>query len=223
METVAFSAVERKELKKSATRRLRKEGMIPGIVYGYVGEIPIAVNAHDFRSKFHRISENTIINLQVGDKTYDVLIKDYQTNIMKGTIEHLDFYALRSDKPVRTRIPLHLVGSSKGVREGGILEVQLHELEVECLPKDLQNQITVDITNLESGHALHVKDLKIPSGIKVLSLPDQVVVSVVHARAEVAAQPAAEAAASTPAAEAAAPTPEGAKPTAASKPAAEKK
>ncbi|MCX7788302.1 MAG: 50S ribosomal protein L25 [Spirochaetes bacterium] len=223
METVAFSAVERKELKKSATRRLRKEGMIPGIVYGYVGTIPIAVNAHDFRSKFHRISENTIINLKVGDKIYDVLIKDYQTNILKGTIEHLDFYALRSDKPVRTRIPLHLVGSSKGVREGGILEVQLHELEVECLPKDLQDQIQVDITHLESGHALHVKDLKVPAGIKVLSLPDQVVVSVVHARAEVAAKPAAEGAAPTPEG-VVTPTQEGTKQTtASSKPSTEKK
>ncbi len=222
METVAFSAVERKELKKSATRRLRKEGMIPGIIYGYVGTIPIAVNAHDFRSKFHRISENTIINLKVGDKVYDVLIKDYQTNIMKDTIEHLDFYALQSDKPVRTRIPVHFVGSAKGVREGGILEVQLHELEVECLPKDLQNQIPVDISHLEIGHAIHVKDLKVPAGIKVLSLPDQVVVSIVHARAEVAAQPAAEAAAPT-AAEAAGTTPEGAKPTEAPKSATEKK
>jgi large subunit ribosomal protein L25 len=221
VENVAFSAVERKELKKSATRRLRKEGMIPGIVYGYVGTIPIAVNAHDFKSKFHRISENTIINLKVGEKTFDVLIKDYQTNILKGTIEHLDFYALQSDKPVRTHIPLHMVGSAKGVREGGILEVQLHELEVECLPKDLQDQIPVDITHLEIGHALHVKDLKVPAGIKVLSLPDQVVVSVVHARAEVAAQPAAEAAAPTTAE--AGTIPEGGKPTEASKPAAEKK
>ena len=221
METVVFSAVERKELKKSATRRLRKEGMIPGIVYGYVGTVPIAVNAHDFRSKFHRISENTIISLRVGDKVFDVLIKDYQTNIMKGSVEHLDFYAVRSDKPVRTRIPLHLVGSAKGVREGGILEVQMHEVEVECLPKDLQHQIPVDITSLEIGHALHVKDLKIPAGIKVLSLPDQVVVSVIHARAEVAAQPTAEAAPTG--AEAAETAPEGKKPTETSKPAAEKK
>lgn len=218
METVAFSVVERKELKKSATKRLRKEGMIPGIVYGYVGTIPIAVNAHDFRSKFHRISENTIINLKVGDKAYDVLIKDYQSNIMKDTIEHIDFFAIRSDKEVRTHIPIHLEGSAKGVREGGILDVQLHELEVECLPKDLQDHITVDITLLEIGHSLHVKDLKVPAGIKVLSLPDQVVVSVLHAKAEVVAQPTAEAAA-----EVSGTTPEGTKPPEASKPTAEKK
>jgi len=221
VETVAFSAVERKELKKSATRRLRKEGMIPGIVYGYVGTIPIAVNAHDFRSKFHRMSENTIINLKVGDKVYDVLIKDYQSNIMKGTIEHIDFYAIQSDKVVRTRIPIHLVGSAKGVREGGILDVHLHELEVECLPKDLQDHIPVDISRLEIGHSIHVKDVQIPAGIKVLSLPDQVVVSVLHARAEVAAHPTAEGALA--AGEAAGTTPEGTKPAEASKPAAEKK
>ncbi|GAB4369900.1 MAG: 50S ribosomal protein L25 [Spirochaetales bacterium] len=194
METIAFEAVERKELKKSATRRLRKQGIIPAILYGNVGSIPIAVNAHDFRAKFHRISENAIISLKIGNKVFDVLIKDYQSNIMKGTIEHLDFYEVQSDKPVRTHIPIHVEGSAKGVREGGILEVQTHELEIECLPKDLIENIPVDITNLEIGHALHVKDLNIPESIKVLSSPDQVVVSVLHARKEAVAPTAEEAA-----------------------------
>jgi large subunit ribosomal protein L25 len=135
-----------------------------------------------FILKFHTISENNIITLKIGEKSYDVLVKDYQSNLLKGTIEHLDFYAIQSDKTVRTRIPIHFTGSSKGVREGGILEVQLHELEVECLPKDLQSEILVDITNLDIGHALHVKDIQLPPGIKVLIPADQVVASVVHAR-----------------------------------------
>ncbi|MFQ3620056.1 MAG: 50S ribosomal protein L25 [Spirochaetales bacterium] len=188
MEKVAFNALERKDLKKSATRRLRKEGKIPGIVYGYFGTLPIAVDAHDFRAQFHHISENTLINLTVGDKQYEVLIKEYQMNALKGRIEHLDFLAVQKDKTVRTHIPIQLVGSAKGVREGGILEVQLHSIEIECLPSSLPSQITVDISHLEGGHALHVKDLSIPPDVKVLTNADQVVASVVHARGEVAAQ-----------------------------------
>ncbi|HOV38753.1 MAG TPA: 50S ribosomal protein L25 [Spirochaetales bacterium] len=193
MESIVFNATERKELKKSATRRLRKQGKIPGIVYGFMGSLPVAVDSHDFHSKFHTISENNIITLKIGDRSYDVLVKDYQSNILKGTIEHLDFYAIQSDKTVRTRIPIHFIGSSKGVREGGILEVQLHELEVECLPRDIQSEVPVDITHLDIGHALHVKDIQLPPGIKVLVPADQVVASVVHARAEAAAAAPAEA------------------------------
>lgn len=186
MEQKTLSAEKRTEIRKGVNSQLRRKGKIPAIIYGQMKATPIAIDEKEFATKFRTVSENTIIILSVDGEPHDVLVKDYQEDLLSGKIVHIDFYAIEKGKLLRSRVPVKLAGSAKGAKEGGIVESHVHELEVECLPKDLPGEITVDITNLDIGHAVHIRDLPIPEGVKFLNNPDQVVVSITHAKAEAA-------------------------------------
>ena len=169
--------------RKSENRALRKEGMIPAVIYGHRAPVSISVEAREFDSKFHTVSENTIISITVDKKeTYDVLVKDYQENIIKNAIEHIDFFEIERGKVLRTNIPIHLEGVAKGIREGGIVETLMHEVEIECLPKDIPEFYTLDITDLEIGDSLHVSDLPTGDDVKLLTPEDQSVVVITTAK-----------------------------------------
>jgi large subunit ribosomal protein L25 len=177
----------RTEKGSSASRRARAAGLIPAVVYGHAEPRHILVNHREFRTVFKHISESEIITLKIGKDKVDVLVKDYQNDMVRGEIAHLDFFEIEKGKSLKTHVPLHLEGTPEGVREGGILEATVHELEIECLPKDLPETITVDISSLISGHALHVGDIALPKGVKVLTSSDMVVAAVTHAKAAVEA------------------------------------
>jgi large subunit ribosomal protein L25 len=134
-------------------------------------------------------------------KPYDAFVKDTQRNIIDGSILHVDFYEVESGVALRARVSINLKGSAIGVREGGVLEFPRHEIEVECLPKDLPERIEVDISGLGANQSIHVKDIVLSDAIRVISAPDQVVALVKYAREEAVAAPAAEevAAAAAPA------------------------
>jgi large subunit ribosomal protein L25 len=178
MERQTLQAFERKELKKGAARRLRREGKIPGIIYGSHVPKPVAVLHREFEKKFHTVSENTIITLELGKETHDVLVKDYQEDIIKGLITHIDFYEIEKGKVLRTNIPVEIVGLAPGVKEGGLIEERLHEIEVECLPRDIPESFKVDVSSMEIGDTIHVGELEVPAGVRILSMTDQVLVTV---------------------------------------------
>lgn len=178
MDDKKISAELRTDLGKSASRKMRKEGRIPAVVYGHSEPVHISMDEKEFTKKFESLSESTIVELVVGKKSYNVLIKDYQDDIISSRIQHVDFFEIEKGKALRTNVPVHIEGNAKGVREGGVLEVRLHELEVECLPKDIPANISVDVSELEAGEAIHVEALDIPKGVKVLNMPEQTVVSV---------------------------------------------
>lgn len=184
MEQKTLSATVRKEMRKKPSRRLRKEGKIPAIIYGHTGSYPVTVDEHEFNTKFHTVSENTIIKLSTEDGSYDVLVKDFQENTLTGKILHIDFFEIEQGKLLKTHVPLHLDGVAPGVREGGILEQRLHELEVECLPKDLPEDVVIDINSLELGDSIHVSDMEEMEGVKILDLPENVIVTVSHRKIE---------------------------------------
>lgn len=185
MEAKTLATAIRNERKKGAARRLRRSGSIPAIVYGHGEPTAISIDAREFGTKFRHISESTIITLDAGEQKFEVLIKDYQEDVINGRILHIDFYEIEAGKAVRTHIPVHIEGSPKGVREGGILEHPLYELEIECLPKDLPEDLKVDVSELEIGDSLHIADLQPPEGVTILSNPDQVVALVSMPRVEV--------------------------------------
>ena len=185
MEHKSLSAAPRKEIRKGVTRSLRRSGQIPAVMYGHAGVATVSVNEHEFSQKFKRITENTIVSLEVDGKSHDVLVKDFQEDALSGRITHIDFFEIESGKVLRTNVPVHLDGNAIGVREGGLLEHRLHEIEVECLPKDIPEQITLDIVGLAIGDSIHVGDLPEMAGVKVLNTPDQVLVAVTHAKEEV--------------------------------------
>ncbi len=193
MEAKKLSVEARSETRKMAAGRLRRAGKIPAIVYGAVEPIAISVDAREFRQNFKRVTENTIIELKLPGGSHEVLVKDYQRDNMTGQILHIDFYEFKKGVALRTHVPLKFSGNPIGVKEGGILETLLHELEVECLPKDLPEEIGVEIGELALGHALHVSQITLPEGVRAIAAPDQVICIVAHRKAEEEVAPAAAA------------------------------
>jgi len=191
MEAKKLNVESRQGGGKSVAGRLRREGKIPAVIYGHTSPTPIAIDAHEFRNAFKRITGNTIVELHMPGGVHEVLVKDYQRDNLSGQILHVDFYEFEKGKALRTRVPIRLTGNPTGVKEGGILESQLRELDLECLPKDLPEEIVLDISELGLDRALHVRDLTLPPGVKVLLASDQVVCLVAHRKAEEEVAPAA--------------------------------
>ncbi|MFP4534099.1 MAG: 50S ribosomal protein L25/general stress protein Ctc [Spirochaetaceae bacterium] len=175
MEEKQLTAELRKEFKKGAARRLRRDGRIPGIVYGHDEPIPISISGREFRKEFHTISESTLIRLAVDGKERQVLVKEYQEDIIKGDLLHIDFYEVEMGKALHTNVPIVLDGSPVGVREGGVLEHGIYELEISCVPKDLPAEIHIDISELQIGDSIHVADVTAPEGVTILNNGDQTI------------------------------------------------
>ncbi|MDR2136521.1 MAG: 50S ribosomal protein L25 [Treponema sp.] len=200
MSQVVLSARNRAGKGSAEARRIRRSGRIPAVLYGRSGaSVSIDLDGREFSSQVRNISESTIVKVEVEGKTYEAFVKDTQRSIVEGSILHVDFYEVESGVALRARVPLHLTGNPAGVREGGVLESPLHEIEVECLPKDLPERISVDISELKVNQSIHVRDLKLGEGVRLISNEDQVVALVKYAREETVAAPE-EAAAAAPAA-----------------------
>jgi len=184
MEQVTLEFQERTERKKTAAGHLRAKGRIPAVVYGQGLSVAISVDAHDFSYRFSSVGENTVLRLQNGKTSYQVLVKDFQDDILSGNIQHVDFYQVSETKTLHAKIPVHVTGSPLGVRNGGNLEVVTHEVEVECLAKDLPHSLEIDITELALGDSVCVRDLPVTKGVKILTSQDTVVAHVVNPRGE---------------------------------------
>jgi large subunit ribosomal protein L25 len=185
MSQVVFAAKNRADAGSAGSRRIRREGRIPAVVYGRSGSaLSIDLDALEFANNAKGISESTIVTITIDGQTRQAFVKDTQRNIIDGKILHVDFYEVEAGVSLRARVPLHVHGNPVGVREGGILESPLHEIEVECLPKDLPERIDVDVTELRANQSIHVRDLALGEGVRVISNPDQVVALVKFARAE---------------------------------------
>ncbi len=173
----------RKTGNKSSLKKLRAELKIPAVVYGaHQSSLAISLREEDFLHQFKHVSESTIITLQLGKKSIDVLVKDYDQVLSTNKIRHIDFYAIEADKTLKTHVPVVLVGTPHGVLEGGILEHVSHEIEVECLPSDLPEEITYDCAHLGIGDTVHIRDFPQIKGVSIITHEDQVVVHVAASR-----------------------------------------
>ncbi len=196
MNQVTFAARSRTDTGSSNAKTLRKAGRLPAVVYGRTGTaLSIDLDAKEFAAGVRGISESTIVALNIDGATKQAFVKDAQHDILTGTVYHVDFYEVESGNVLRARVPLHIVGTAAGTREGGILEVPMHELEVECLPKDLPEKVDVDISALKANQSIHVRDLVLGAGVRVLTSSDQVVALVKFAKADQSEAAPAEAAA----------------------------
>ncbi|MDR1840296.1 MAG: 50S ribosomal protein L25, partial [Treponema sp.] len=128
-----------------------------------------------------------IVKIDVEGKSYEAFVKNTQRNIIDGNILHIDFYEVESGVILRAKVSLVFNGNPVGVRDGGMLETPLHDIEVECLPKDLPERIEIDISGLKANQSLHVRDIPLAQGVRLISNPDQVVALVKFAKAEVVA------------------------------------
>jgi large subunit ribosomal protein L25 len=166
---------------------LRTAGKIPAVVYGPgIDAFPIEVDAKAATQVLNGLTGSTLIHLEVDKKSYSVLLRDLQRDSVRRTILHADFYAVPTDRVIRVRVPLQFSGVSAAVRDfSGILVHPVNDLEVECLPKDLVNAISVDIGRLEKiGDSISIKEIDLPPGIHVLMDPEETVVTVTAQMAE---------------------------------------
>ena len=208
MEQKMINARTRTETGKGAAKRLRATGRLPAVMYDSTGKATLVdINTQEFAKLYHLITESTLIDVKLdGSKDIIAFVKDVQYNIITDTVGHVDFYEVDPSKHLRTKIPVRLTGSPAGVRLGGVLENGVSEIEVECFPKDLPPRVVVDVSNLELNHSIHVKDIKLAGGVKLLSDPHQTVATLKYFRADTpaAGAPAAAAEAAPAAADAAA-------------------
>jgi large subunit ribosomal protein L25 len=200
MPEFVVAAESRTETGKSSNRRLRSRGLIPGVVYGAGREtVSVAVSPSDITDVLHSAAgENTLFDLEIGGERRKVILKEFQREPLKGQLLHADFFEVALDKPIEIDVQIELVGTPVGVKnQGGILDFITRELQIECLPTDIPEKISVDVSALELGKLLRVSEVELPSDrITLLTDPDVVVVHVVTPRAEVsAAEEAAEEAA----------------------------
>jgi large subunit ribosomal protein L25 len=176
---------------KGISRQLRMADMVPGVVYGK-GMDPIAVSIKHRELRAATAGEggqNNLITL-VGGGSLDqsmAIIVDLQRDPLKGTYRHVDLHRVNMTEKLRVTVPVVLKGTAIGVKEGGLLDLAHHELHVECLPGNIPDHIEIDITNLAVAHSIHVSDLILPDGVKVLDNPKTPVVSVLGRAKEVEA------------------------------------
>ena len=187
-------AVEKRE-KSANPNTLRSKGLLPAVVYGRSQEAtPITVNAKDFAKLFHKAGESTVISLTGLGAGKDALIHEVDFDAVSGAPIHADFYAIEKGQKVTVSVPLEFDGVSPAVKEkGGVLTKIMHELEIECEPKDLPQAIHVDISKLvELTDQIHVSALHLPPSAKISAAPEEVVatISVVQEEVEEVAAPA---------------------------------
>lgn len=185
MEEIILESVLRNDIGKNKVRKIRGEGFIPAVVYSEGKKsIPVKVERSKLLKFLHaHRAEGVVISLNVKDdskqKNFKVMIKELQQDPVKEDIVHLDFHEISLTKVIKASVPIVTKGESAGVKqEGGSLEHILWEVEVECLPTDIPKEIVVDVSNLEIGDSIAIKDITFPTGVKVLHDPAMAVISV---------------------------------------------
>ncbi len=171
--------------------KIKRQGLVPAIIYGGKTQPQnLQVAERDIRSVLaHATGESVLVELEIDDdgakSSRTALIQDVQHHPLGGAVLHVDFHAISMDETIEAEIPVEPKGEPTGVKNsGGILEQNLRSLEVECLPRDLPDVIIVDVSGLKIGDAIHVKDLQLPSGVKVLNDEELPVFAVAEPRIE---------------------------------------
>lgn len=178
---------EIRDIRGKQVKALRRAGKLPAVMYGKQIE-PVSIML-DFRQAspvLDKISQSTLIILDLDGKQQYVLVRDKQRDVLRGNLTHVDFQVVSLTERVRANVAIHLEGESSAVEElGGILVQNLEELDIEALPRDLPERIDVDVSVLkEIGDAIHVRDLALPEGMVVYTDPDEIVAVVTSPQAE---------------------------------------
>ncbi|MCY3825028.1 MAG: 50S ribosomal protein L25 [Nitrospinae bacterium] len=183
MENLSLSVDKRALTGKSGARAVRRAGNIPGVVYGIKDSTPLTIKPKELEALLGtRAGSNVVFQLKVeGEAASDrpVIVKELQRDPMKGTIFHADFLEIRMDEKIEIAVPLSLSGESPGEKMGGTISQLLRELEISCLPNAIPEHIEVDISEVEIGDVIHVRDLQIPEGVELVADPDDPVMTVI--------------------------------------------
>lgn len=190
-----LNVVTRTDLGKGAMKRLRAAGNVPAVIYGHGGPAKtLYFSAADWEvlQKF----ELNLLSLKEGDNEMLALIKEVQNDFIRGKVKHVDFLEVRKDEKIRATVAVHPGHDAPaGATQGGMLEQDIHELEVECLPDALPESLEISVAALGLGEALHVSQVRVPEGVRILNDPELVVFHVVDPSTIVEEEPAEPAAA----------------------------
>ncbi|MCS7173679.1 MAG: 50S ribosomal protein L25 [Armatimonadetes bacterium] len=196
MERVHLVAEVRRKLGKEAARKLRAAGKVPAILYGRgIEPIPLAVDAKALEAVLRtaagvNVLLDVVIRENGAERSELAMIAEVQRHLLRRDLLHVDLHRVSLEERVRARVPLVLRGEAVGVRAGGVLEQHLREVEIEALPTELPAHLEVDVGGLEVGETLHVRDIRVPAGVTVLTSGEETVVTVVAAEEAEEAAPA---------------------------------
>jgi len=190
MAEVTLEVTRRESSGKGVARKLRQQGRIPAVVYGGHREsVAIDVDrkavSELIQKSQHGVRSIFLLKMAGTDQQRHAMIKDIQMDPISRKMTHIDFVRVVMDELIKVTIPIHVTGTAIGVKQGGLLDFQVRELHVECLPTAIPDAIDVDISALDVHDYVRIGDIKLPEGVKVLDDPDRVVVGVTLARAEV--------------------------------------
>lgn len=198
MAEITLKTKTREEAGKEAVKKLRRKDFIPAVVYKGKNAFNIKIFSKDFFKVIHtKAGENVVVNLQIEGETKDkaksrsskksshpAIIKEIQYHPVKGNILHVDFNEISLTEALSVKVPIAVNGEAQGIKEGGILEHVLWEVEVECLPTQIPENISIDVSPLKIGDSILVKDLQVPAEVKILSDPEATVISLAAPRVE---------------------------------------
>lgn len=185
MERVSLEAKRRGDIGTDRVRKLRQQGLVPAVVYGRGREpMPVIVEGKALRASLHtHAGLNVLIDLSIVDGSRSaetVMVREIQRGMFKRDIIHVDFHTIDLSEKVEAHVPLVFTGQAKGVvDDGGVLEIQLREVVVECLPTQIPESIEIDISALGVGDSLHVSDIKLPSEVTLVTSAEGAVATVV--------------------------------------------
>lgn len=185
MDHFILQAFNRELTTKGNINKARKEGRIPAVVYGGgISPKNIFIPKSEYIKVHKNLTESTIITLDIEGTKIDAFVKDHQKSTVTKDLLHIDFLAVQAGKKIHAHVPLHLAGTPKSVLEGGILEYLTHEIEIECDPSVLPEKIDIDVSHLEINHPIHVRDIPVEQGMRVITNPETVVAVVKYAKHE---------------------------------------
>lgn len=190
MERITLNAEKRDKAGKGIARSLRRHGVVPAVLYRGGSSMPIKINGKELTGFVQATAgEQVMVNLQFPDgENRLALMKDYQVDPVIGELLHSDFFEVSLSEEIKVTVHLTTKGEPVGVkRDGGILQHGVREIEIQCLPDRIPGHIAVDVKDLEVGKSIHVSDLVLGEGIKVLTDPDEVIATVVMPAVEVVA------------------------------------
>ncbi|MBI3804479.1 MAG: 50S ribosomal protein L25 [Nitrospirae bacterium] len=185
MQKLEIQGEYRKEAGKGVARQLRMRGKIPAVLYSAGSSTLLTMDPKDIDKVLHSASgENTLITLQVaadgsGSGSHVAILRDFQRDPITGKVLHADLFEINMNEPLVVKVQVEVVGGvAAGVKEGGVLQHNIRELEIRCLPSLIPDQIEVDASGLGIGESIHAKDIRLADGIELMGDPDQVLVSV---------------------------------------------
>jgi large subunit ribosomal protein L25 len=182
-ERITLEVAERTKLGSSESRRLRKQGLVPGVLYGRTEPVAIVVGERELRTALTTAAgSHVVLDVAVDSgRQHSAILKDYQRDRVRGTIVHIDLQEVRLDQPIQTAVVLTLVGEPAGVKEGGVLAQVTNEVNVEALPLEVPQTIEVDVSALGIGDSIRLSEIPVPAGVTFLDDVEEVVLANVSA------------------------------------------